>query len=157
MTILFQSNIRNLMIGRGIIGGLAATVGVTIYSGVQPSAATIAGSWSSYNSANSNFLINFPAVGWTHPISGTVTFASITAFPAATPATNTGTGTWCIVWSINPTAPQLASGTIPSTSFLVGPVTNLAGNGIVRFNPNTNFTIAVNATIADGTISASST
>jgi len=145
------------MIGQGIVRGLASTVAVTIYSGAQPSAATIASTWSSFNSGNASFLAHFNGVGWTHPIDGTTTFASITTFPAPTPAVNTGTGAWCIVWTTNPLLAAMGTGTIPTTSFLVGPVTNLAGNGIVRFNPNTDFTIAVNATIADGTISASST
>lgn len=155
MTILFYTNLRNLMVGSGILKGLASSVGITVYSGVQPSAATITSNWSAYNSTNSNFLIHFPGVGWTHPSQGTVAFISITTFPAATPATNTGTGTWCIIWSTNPSGATLSGATLPSTSFLVGNVTDLLGNGIVRFNPNTNFTAAVNATIVDGNISAS--
>jgi len=145
------------MIGQGILRGLTSTVAITIYSGSQPTAATIAANWSSYNSTNSNFLVHFTGAGWTQPLNGEAQFCSITTFPAATPATNTGTGSWCIIWSTNPLLAAMGTGTIPTTSFLVGAVTDLAGDGIVRFNPTTNFTIAVNATIADGTISSSST
>lgn len=148
------------MIGRGILGGLAAPpggVGVTVYSGVQPSAATITANWSLYNSTVTEYLIHFFSVGWTQPLGGLATFASITTFPTLTAATRSGTGAWCIIWATNVTAPQLASGTLPNTSFLVAPVSDLAGTGTVRFNPDTIFVAASTYNIADGTIGASST
>ena len=160
MTILFQTNIRNTMIGRGILPGLAIPpggVGVTIYSGVQPTAATIAANWSTYNSGNASFLIHFFNVGWTQPLSGLATFASITTFPVLTAASNTSPGAWCIIWATNVTAPNLGSGPLPNTSFLVGPVTDTVGNGVVRFNPNTNFVAASSYNITDGNINATST
>ena len=145
------------MVGRGLLGGLASTVGVTVYSGTQPSAATIASNWTSYNSSNASCLIHFQGVGWTHPIDGTTTFSSITTFPASTAAINSGIGEWCIVWSTAVTPTALAGATIPSTSFIIGPVSTLAGNGIVRFNPSVTFVALTPYTIADGTISVSST
>ena len=158
MTILFHPNIRNLMIGRGILaGGLTSACGITIYSGIQPTAAAIAADWATYNSLNAKFLAHFTGAIWSHPLSGTTTFCSITTFPPATPATNTGTGSWCILWMTNPTGTQLSSTTLPSTQFIIGPVSNLTGNGIVRFSTDTNFTIGVSRTIGDGTIGATST
>lgn len=158
MTILFHSNIRHLMIGRGILaGGLTSASGITIYSGIQPTAAAIAADWPTYNSTNAKFLAHFTGAVWSHPLSGTTTFCSITTFPAATPADKTGTGSWCILWMTNPTGAQLLSSTLPSTQFIIGPVSNLTGNGIVRFATNTDFVAGVSRTIGDGTIGATST
>ena len=101
--------------------------------------------------------MHYSGVVWSQPVSQTAQYINITTWPASTNATNTGTGTWCIVWSMNPTGVQLASATLPSASFIVGPVTTLSGSGIVRFNNDTNFTSGVAKVIADGVMTAAMT
>lgn len=158
MTIIFHPNICQLAIGRGILGaGYTSASGISIYSGVQPLATDIITNWSTYNSNNAKFLAHYYGGIWSHPLGGAATFCSLTTFPAPVNASNTGTASWCILWTTNPTAPQLASAGIPTATFLIGPVSILTDNGIIRFNPDLSFTAGVSKAIADGVISVSST
>lgn len=155
MAIQFYPNIRNLLIGRGILAsGITAASGITVYSGTQPTAPTILANWAAYNSANSSFLCHFTGAVWIQPLYGL--YASIGTFPVATVATNSGSAAWCIIWTTNPLLSAMGTATIPTTSFIVGPVTTLAGTGIVRFSPDVTMTSGVASTIADGLITASS-
>jgi hypothetical protein len=153
MTVKFTTSIRNLTIGRGILSGIAASVAVSIYSGAQPTAANIITNWTSYNSTNSIFLLHYSSVGFTQPASGIL--MTVTTFPAATLPTNTGTGAWAIIWATNPLIAAM-SGAIPTTSFIVGPVSDSVGNGIIRFS-NTTITTGVSKSLLDGSIGALST
>lgn len=153
MTVKFTTSIRNLTIGRGILSGIAASVAVTVYSGVQPTAANIITNWASFNSANANFLLHYSSVGFTQPASGIL--MTVTTFPVSTLPTNTGTGAWAIIWSTNPLI-GVMNGAIPTTSFIVGPVSDSVGNGIIRFS-NTTITTGVSKALLDGSIGALST
>lgn len=98
--------------------------------------------------ASSNFLGHFTGAAWSQP---STLIASITTFPAAVQASNSGTATWCIIWTTNPTLSDMGSATIPSTSFIVGPVSSLTGTGLVRFS-STTFTAGASISILDGLI-----
>ena len=155
MTVKFHPNIANLMIGKGILAaGYNAPSGITIYSGVQPTAQEIASNWSLYNSTKTNLLAHYRGAVWTQPLDGAAKFCSITTFPVAVSPINSGTGTWCIVWSNNPTIESLALATIPNEVFIVGEVSSLAGSGIVRFNPDSVFVTGTAKAISDGVITA---
>ena len=155
MTVKFHPNIANLMIGKGILAaGYNEPSGITIYSGTQPTAEEIATNWSLYNSTNSNFLAHYSGAVWTQPLDGAAKFCSITTFPPAVSPVNSGTGTWCIVWSSNPSLASLASSTIPNEVFIVGEVSSLAASGIVRFNPDNTFVSGTAKEISDGVITA---
>lgn len=146
------TNISALLIGRGILAsGINASSAITVYSGVQPTAAEIEANWSLYKSTNSNFLGHFTGAVWSQPSS---LIASITTFPGAVQASNSGTAAWCIIWTINPALSEMGSSAIPSTSFIVGPVTTLVGTGVVRFN-STTFTANTSISILDGLITTS--
>lgn len=157
MTILVNTNIKFLTIGQGILAaGFTSASAFTIYSGTQPTAATIAASWSSYNSTNPIFLCHYSGAIWTQLLSGTSNIASITTFPPSTAATNTGTGTWCILWPANPLIGTMNTSTIPTTSFIVGAVTTTLGTGLVRFDTDANFTATVARPVTEGRITANS-
>ena len=158
MTIKFHTNIRNSIVGNGLlVSGINAASGITIYSGVQPAASSIVANWSAYNSTNTSFLAHYTGAVWTQPLDGAATFASLTTIPAATNATNSGTGTWCIIWCNNPTGPQLASATLPSTTFIVAPVGTMTTTGVIRFVTDTIFTAGIAKTISNGVINVTST
>lgn len=155
MTVKFHPNIANLMIGKGILAaGYNQPSAITIYSGVQPTAQEIATGWNLYGSGNSNFLAHYNGAVWTQPLDGAAKFCSITTFPEAVNPVHTGAGTWCIIWSSDPTLAAMASSTIPNEVFMVGEVSSLAGSGIVRFNPSIDFLTGTAKAISDGVITA---
>lgn len=151
MTFKFHQNIRNLAAYRGISLGMnnGTATSVSIYSGVQPSAATITSNWAS-NGYNSNYLIHYPTGAiWTQQNGSTVGSGGMllmTGIPAATVAANTGTATWAIIWgqvvASGTAAGQIGSSTLPAASFIVVPCSDTLGNGAIRF---------LTTTIASGT------
>lgn len=152
--ITFHPNLSLLMIGRGILGsGITNASAITIYGGAQPLVSDILANWTSYDSTSVNFLAHYSGCAWTHPLTNSVKFCSLTTIPAAVTPSHDGNARWCIVWTTNPLLAAM-SGTIPTTSFLVGPVSNLGGLGIVKFDPDTSFTTSTPKAIADGAIAA---
>jgi hypothetical protein len=147
---LFSPSLRNLFIGRGLQAGFSASSAISVYSGVQPTAAQIAASWPTYASTNASFLAHYVGAVWTQPSNGILLQLTV---PPTVNATNTGTGTWCIVWSSNVLAATVALSTLPSTAFIVGPVSDSVGQGIVRFT-SLSFTAGVSNVILDGSIGA---
>lgn len=160
MTIKFHDNIRYLALGRGLNGGQSGdtpvwTTAVTVYSGTQPTAATIASNFVPYRSVSTDFLIHFPSVGWTQPLNGPA--LAITTFPGLTAASHTGTGSWAIIWSGASVPLASMNGAIPNSLFLVVPVSILTGTGVVKFDPSLDFVAATTYNISQGAITASST
>lgn len=160
MTILFHPNIRNLMINQGLMYGFPASTpsqagvsAITVYSGVQPTAAQVTANWSLYNSAAGNFLVHYQGAAWGNPSYGIL--LQLTTIPAAVAPTNSGTASWCIIWNTNVTPAAIAGGTLPSASFIVGTVSDGVGQGVVRFS-NTSLVAATPVTILDGSFGASS-
>lgn len=151
MTILFNGNIANLMAGAGLLAAFSSPCAISIYGGSRPTAAQITASWSSYNSANANFLAHYIGATWTNPLLGTS--IQLTTIPPAVNANNTGTGTWCILWVSNVSAANVASTTLPNTSFIVADVSTSAGSGVIRFT-DTSFVSGVSNVILSGSITA---
>lgn len=157
MALLFNSNIRNLMIGRGLMNGFSYISpnfqgSISVYAGTQPTAAQITSSWATYASTSANFLLHYTGQVWGQPSYGTL----LQLYPQGnTVASNTGIATWCILWSSNVTSAQVAASTLPSTAFIVGPVSDTVGQGIVRFT-STSITSGATITITDGSIGATS-
>lgn len=110
---------------------LRAKFSVTLYSGVQPSAATITSSWTSYNS---NFLVHVLNVFAQCPYLFNPAQPAGFAFYSSDSATaiNSGTATWAIMWPSNPNQAAIQGGTIPSSAFIVVPVTDATSNGAIR-------------------------
>ena len=128
---------------------------ISIYSGVQPSAADILTNWSNYNSSNTNFLAHYTDTTWYTP----------SEFPAtprlminggnvsATPI-NSGLASWAILWCTNVGTAGVAGATIPTTYFVVVPVGDSTTNAILRFN-DANLVAGTPVVIIDGTITSS--
>jgi len=139
MALIFYTNTKSLFSGsilRNLGNATAAqfgpfTLGVTIYSGVAPTAATVAASWATYNSSNSVFLVHYTNMTWSQPGQGTL--LQMTGAPTPVTPVNNGTATWAIIWAGQPTAPQLASVTLPFTKFLLVSVSDGVGDGVIRF------------------------
>jgi len=155
LTIKFHSNISNLLIGQGILAaGYNAPCSITVYSGSQPMPINIVNDWLSYKASNTNFLINYTDVEWSHALNGEAPFCSIDTFPASTLPVHAGDGAWAILWPRNITTTNLSQDAIPETIFLVVPVSILTGNGVIRFEDNVTFVMDTPKAIADGAILA---
>lgn len=131
----FHPNLLKVYTNRGLLqAGLNAASSVTIYSGVQPTAAAIAAAWASYNSTQPSFLCHYTGVIWVQALAGKAPFASINTFPADATPTNNGTGTWAIIWPSNVLLAAMGDATIPNVDFIVGPVSLTDGDGIIKFD-----------------------
>lgn len=156
MAMLFSANVHKMWLARiGIkISGANSTPftsAVTVYSGAQPTAATIAAGFSSYNSTNAIFLAHYQSIPWS--VDGTtLAFYSIGTPPAAPNASNTGTGAWAIIWWTNPALASMG-GAIPTTSFMVVPVSVTSQLGVIRF-ASLSFTSGAANAITDGAFRA---
>lgn len=141
MTILLSSSTNALFITRAIIprGISSAAFSITIWGGAQPTAANLITNWTSYFNTN---LIHYdyratycpqqssaPAYG---SYFGPATLANNGVWIGAS-ASNTGNATWGVVWAGGSQVNSLTS-TIPTTSFIIVPVSDLAGNGVIKFS-----------------------
>lgn len=162
MAIIFYRSIRHSFLHMGIIrSGTGAafnltrsTFAITVYSGVQPSAATITSTWTSYNTT---FLAHWPGVVLNQPnatvgIDSPQALQLYTASGNAT-AANSGTASWAIMWPTNPSQATISGASLPSTSFIVLPVSLVTGSGMIRFNDLT-FTSGSSYAINDVNIRA---
>lgn len=152
MATQFEANIRNLMVGRGILPVFTTsnTGAITLFSGDQPSANTLISDW---NTIRSLLLITWQSVGYaqsgaTSP--GTGIFVG-NSLPSAT-AQASGTATWGVIWATNLNVTPASS--LPTTSFIIVPVSDSAGNGVIKLastslvsgSPYTIQTLTINIT-----------
>lgn len=156
----WHSNISKLMLGRGLLwntgingwssslGGIHASQSITVFSGSQPTGASVVANWAS-TYAN-NYLAHFNGTSFVQQPDGNS--LQLTVFPSSTPI-NSGTAAWAIIWdtAVNDTAVQGAS--LPSTNFLIVPVSNQTSNGIIRFQ-NTALVAGTPVIIADGSLTS---
>lgn len=145
MTLLYHPNIRVLFANRGITS-MFSSPAVTLYSGTQPSSATIISSWSSYNNTSSNLLWHAPS-GLTITTTNSITIYG-SSFPAATNPVRDGTASWGIIWSGSLAYNSMGTSTIPNTFFVVAPVSSTTGNGVIKLN-STTLSTATAITIAN--------
>lgn len=111
----------------------------TVYSGVQPTAQTVEANWGSYNSSNSSCLAHYSnstAATFSYN-SGTLTYYfTNTSNTITATALNSGTATWAIIWMASNVDISLVS--IPASGkFVVVPVTNNSGVGVIRYTNTT--------------------
>ena len=141
MALTFFSDLLNAFVHNGIYSQVSwnASVNssVTVFSGSQPSAASVVSSWSTYSSA---YLVHWTGVQWPTP-TGNNTLGSgnqITAnTPAAQNAFRSGTAAWAIWWPSNISEATVQGSSLPSTSFVILPVSGSAGTGCVRLTSTT--------------------
>lgn len=151
MAILFSPSVRNLFIGRGLLSAFSSPCSISVYSGFQPTSAQVTADWPSYASTNSNFLCHYTGAAWAQPNSGIM--MSMGTFPAAQLALNTGTATWCILWTTAVTSLNAAGVTLPHPTFIVAPCSDSIGDGVIRFDDPV-FVSGVSKVILDGSIGA---
>lgn len=130
---------------------------LTIYGGTQPSSQDIITNWNAkYRQGSTDPaapLLHLTSVAldrvtgnW---LNTTLGYGSIinNLVPTPTNAFVTGIATWAIWWSTAATLANIQSSSIPSSSFIVLPVTDYTGNGIVKLT-STNLTAGSSYTIA---------
>lgn len=107
---------------------------ITVYSGVQPTAQQVEANWGSYKSSNSSCLAHYSSgVTFGYNDATLTYYFTNTSNAITTTALNSGTATWAIIWSASSVDVSLTS--IPASSkFVVVPVTNTAGVGIIRYS-----------------------
>lgn len=115
------------------VGGGPQTRAVTVFSGAQPSAASIAASWPTYNTL---VLQHWPNVLFGNA-PGSNTFGSgyyVQLNGAITPTTTyaSGTATWGILWGSNVSEVTVLGSSLPNSIFMVVPVTDQAGTGTIK-------------------------
>ena len=107
---------------------------ITVYSGVQPTAQQVEANWGSYKSSNSSCLAHYSSgVTFGYNDATLTYYFTNTSNAITTTALNSGTATWAIIWSASSVDVSLTS--IPASSkFIIVPVTNTAGIGIIRYS-----------------------
>jgi hypothetical protein len=103
--------------------------GITVYKGAIPTPAAIIADWSSYNSSSPDYLVHYNNGRWTLP--GYQKMIQLGQIPTAQSPINSGTATWAILWAGLPA--DLSTATLPLASFLVVNVTDILGDGVLRF------------------------
>jgi hypothetical protein len=125
---------------------------MTVYSGEQPTADTVAANWSSYRSTNAACIAHIQTpITWQHNNPTSTTYFVNTLSSVTATALNTGTATWAIMWGTSITPVQAGLTALPDEEFLVVPVGTTASNAIIRFT-NTNFVAGGSVTPYDGGI-----
>lgn len=172
MAIIFNKVIQQSAISSGLIasmtnnffysgGGSAysakGTVAITIFSGTQPTSANIISNWSTFNNS---FLCHWQNIQLVQMWLSTTTspntptnLLQLYELSSGASAENSGISTWAIVWPTNPTQSAVSGSSIPSTKFLIVPVSNSQEDGVVILY-DTNIVSGNNYYIADFSMSA---
>lgn len=96
-------------------------------------------------------------MSWTQQNSTTFNagnYIELTAVPAATTAYANGTAAWGIVWANNVSEASVQSSSLPNTLFIVGPVTDAYGAGLIKL-PSTNIVAGQSRSLTDVVMSLS--
>ena len=155
MALTFFSDVLNAFVYNGIYSqvswNVSTNTSVTVFSGTQPSAADVLASWPTYSA---QYLAHWTGVQWPTP-AGYNTLGSgnqITAnTPAAQNAFRSGTATWAIWWTSNISEATVQGASLPSTAFVILPVSGSTGTGCVRMT-STSLTSGVSYQPTDITI-----
>lgn len=147
MALKYGWQFNNLFMGRGLyaigLGGSGyypntnfnwGRIYCTVFSGVQPSAASIIADWPTYSA---QYLAHFI---WANTVweyynrnsEGTAYLATVQS-PTAT-AYRTGTATWGIIWTFQnaPSEAQIQGATLPQNTFIVAPVGDFTSTDTIR-------------------------
>jgi len=143
MAVQFGWQLINTMLYSGMwyynLGGTgqARHIYCTVFPGVQPSAASIISSWSTYSALYLAHYIYSAGSAWVvynESTEGTA-FVASTQSPTAT-AFRTGTATWGIIWTNanGPSAASVQGASLPLNTFIVAPVGNISSTDVIRLN-----------------------
>jgi len=152
MPLTYHPNIRKLFMGRAVLAAFSSPMAISVYTNSQPTALHVTNNWTSYTRATSlDFLVHYQGGTWTQPNSD-ILLQLFTIPPGVIP-TRSGTATWAILWNTNVTGAAVDGATLPTPNFLVVPVSDSIGQGVIRFADPILSTAAV-ATILDGSMGA---
>lgn len=148
MALIYPTTFRNLIAEYGFRRGFS-NPSITIYAGTQPASSTLISSWSSYNSSSSNLLwhVQGSASSLQFSLLNNVTMYAST-LPTSTNPVRNGTASWAVVWATNIAYSAMGISTIPSTYFMIVPVSLTTGNGVCRLQ-STTLSTATATTISD--------
>ena len=124
--------------------GNGSALGATVYTGTIPTINTILNNWTNYNQSASSTLWH-GSTGLILQILGT-NIINGSSFPTVTAPLRNGTATWFIVWAL--TNVNINTTTIPTTRFMIGDVSNIFGDGMMKFESVT-FSTATPITISE--------
>lgn len=159
---IYSTSIQNLFLGQGILvpmgmstnGASNVTISLTVYGGTQPNSANILANWGTFNTS---YLYHKTNVVYYQPNYNNVStgnYITLYSLPDAQTAIANGNANWVIIWTANHPEANITGATIPSNSFIIGPVSNVYSNGIVKFD-NTNFVSGNTYNVADSLITVS--
>lgn len=119
-------------INHGIYYGGGPRQTCTIFGGTQPSADTFITDWNTYKT---QYLLHFQdyTIKQVNDSRSLPARMELNQLPPSAVAANTDTATWAVLWPNNVSSSSL-SGSIINTYFAIVPVTNLAGNGVIRLS-----------------------
>ena len=164
MAVIFHKNIRNGFLCNAWYYGLTGNVpigtpsakpcAITIYSGTQPSAASITASWATYNTS---FLVHlYTSAALAQPSADVVDTGitiTLSTLPTAQTSNLAGTASWAILWGSAFTQATVNGATIPSANFIVLPVSNTSGTAPLRM-ASTTILSATAYTVSDLSLTA---
>jgi hypothetical protein len=109
------------------------TTSFTVYSGTQPTAQTIEANWVNYNQSAADCLAHYSnGVSWLYNPQTLTYYFTNTADTVTTNALKSGTASWAIIWDAS--AVNISTEELPGNGrFIVVPVTNNTGVGIIRY------------------------
>lgn len=150
MSLEWDTTFPAMFLAQGIRAAMSATVAITVYKGIKPSAETIDNNWSNYKTDSVDILIHYTGSVWTQqPVRGSL--LGLSTLPPSKNALGSGNATWAIIWMTDVTDAACAAITIPNTSFIVVDCSDIGGGGVIRFS-DINFTTGVSKAISEATI-----
>jgi hypothetical protein len=111
---------------------------MTIYSGAQPSAQTIEANWINYNQDSTGCLAHYSTgPTWSYNEGTKTYYFTNTSDTITTTALRSGTATWAIIWMATGVSITSTTTSPANEKFIVVPVTNNSGIGVVRYTNTT--------------------
>ena len=121
----------------------------TVFPGVQPSAANVIASWSTYSALYLAHYIYNSGIAWTVASPGTegAAFITTTQSPSVT-AYRTGIATWGIIWArlAGPSEAAIQGSSLPGLYFIIAPVGDIASSEVIRLD-STNIVASTTTTL----------
>jgi hypothetical protein len=120
--------------GNTFLSRTGRTTSVTIYSGAQPTAQTIESNWINYNQDSLSCLAHYSTgPTWLYNEGTKTYYFTNTSNTVTTNALRSGTASWAIIWMA--TGVAITSTVEPPAlgKFIVVPVTNTTGIGVIRY------------------------
>lgn len=132
MALIFSPSIAGAFLHNAITP-VYSSPSITIFAGAQPTPANLIANWdSTYKYQNGLVLATLSGI---LAITQPTLLVSLTNLSSYT-AVGTGTATWAVLWAATggSTVAGNSNSTPPSTRFIIIPVSDAVGNGVMRLN-----------------------